>query len=108
MGTIFRDKFRDVPDYKAPNEVSDEVLTHLLIHIQTIKDRQIAGDQILQKQWFMADIQLNTGKIVDEWREETIFDSTQTLLKIATTDFKINNDATMIQFFKVLFRGPPA
>lgn len=103
METIFRDKFVDNSTYD-PLYVENSILREILIHVHNIKKRQIKDDQILQQQWFMVDVRLNpSNEDKDEWREETIFNSTQALLKIATDNFIINNDATMIQFFKALF-----
>lgn len=104
MGTIFRDKFVNNPTYEPPY-VENSILREILIHLHNIKKRQIKDDQILQQQWFMVDVRLNpSNEDKDEWREETIFNSTRALLKIATDNFIINNDATMIQFFKALFQ----
>lgn len=104
METIFRDKFENNPTYDPPY-VENSILREILIHVHNIKKRQIKDDQILQQQWFMVDVRLNPSneEPKDEWREETIFNSTRALLDIAT-NFIINNNTTMIQFFKVLFQ----
>lgn len=111
METIFKDRFA-IPfvELTIPNNklITDEILEVILTHIQSIKERQIEDDHILQNQWFMSDVSLNSSSkdSWDEWREKTIFDSIQTLFEIAIQPFNIRNDERMIEFFKVIFEVP--
>ena len=93
------------PELTVTSELNGNI-KEIMQNVERIKNLYKTDDEVIQKQWFMTDVDFTNFIESTETkdREKTIFDSIQNIVRlIKTPHFKINNIYQMKLLFQILF-----